>query len=34
VHVAFDHPVAGACPGQAAVFYQGEAVVGGGVIEG
>lgn len=33
VRVIFDHPVAGVCPGQAAVFYDGEIVVGGGVIE-
>jgi len=33
VHVAFDRPVAGVCPGQAAVFYDGDTVVGGGIIE-
>jgi tRNA-specific 2-thiouridylase len=33
IHVAFDHPVPGVCPGQAAVFYDGDAVVGGGIIE-
>ncbi len=33
VHVAFDHPVPGVCPGQAAVFYDGDVVVGGGIIE-
>ena len=31
--VAFDHPVPGVCPGQAAVFYDGDVVVGGGIIE-
>lgn len=34
VAVAFEQPVAGVTPGQAAVFYDGEAVVGGGIIEG
>jgi tRNA-specific 2-thiouridylase len=34
VRVAFEHPVPGVCPGQAAVFYDGDIVVGGGVIEG
>jgi tRNA-specific 2-thiouridylase len=34
LRVVFDYPVAGVCPGQAAVFYQGDAVLGGGVIEG
>lgn len=34
VAVAFDQPVAGVTPGQAAVFYDGETVVGGGIIEG
>lgn len=33
VQVAFEKPVPGVCPGQAAVFYDGEIVVGGGVIE-
>jgi tRNA-specific 2-thiouridylase len=34
VRVAFENPVPGVCPGQAAVFYGGDVVVGGGVIEG
>ncbi|NTW59659.1 MAG: tRNA 2-thiouridine(34) synthase MnmA [Nitrospirae bacterium] len=34
VHVRFRRPVAGISPGQAAVFYDGEVVVGGGTIEG
>jgi tRNA-specific 2-thiouridylase len=33
VSVVFDHPVKGACPGQAAVFYDGDIVVGGGIIK-
>jgi tRNA-specific 2-thiouridylase len=32
VRVVFSQPVRGACPGQAAVFYQGDTVVGGGII--
>ncbi len=30
---AFEKPVRGVCPGQAAVFYDGDVVVGGGTIE-
>jgi tRNA-uridine 2-sulfurtransferase len=33
VRVRFEQPVKGVCPGQAAVFYDGEVVVGGGTIE-
>ena len=33
VRVAFEKQVRGICPGQAAVFYDGDTVVGGGVIE-
>lgn len=33
VRVMFERPVPGVCPGQAAVFYDGDTVVGGGVIE-
>jgi tRNA-specific 2-thiouridylase len=33
VKVTFNKPVPGICPGQAAVFYDGDVVVGGGVIE-
>jgi tRNA-specific 2-thiouridylase len=33
IRVVFDHPVPGVCPGQAAVFYDGDVVVGGGTIE-
>jgi tRNA-specific 2-thiouridylase len=32
VLVAFDNPVKGGCPGQAAVFYDHDSVVGGGII--
>jgi len=32
IRVLFAHPVAGICPGQAAVFYDGDTVVGGGAI--
>ncbi len=32
VRVAFAKPVPGVCPGQAAVFYSGDTVVGGGTI--
>ena len=34
VRVAFAHPVTGVCPGQAAVFYDSDIVVGGGTIRG
>ncbi len=33
VLVRFERPVLGVSPGQAAVFYEGETVVGGGIIE-
>ena len=33
LHVVFERPVAGVCPGQAAVFYDNEVVIGGGIIE-
>jgi tRNA-specific 2-thiouridylase len=33
VAIDFEHPVAGVTPGQAAVFYDGDMVVGGGIIE-
>jgi tRNA-specific 2-thiouridylase len=33
VRVVFEEPVRGVCPGQAAVFYDGDTVVGGGTIE-
>ncbi len=32
VRVRFDRPVTGVCPGQAAVFYDGDVVAGGGII--
>jgi tRNA-specific 2-thiouridylase len=32
VLVTFERPVSGVCPGQAAVFYEGDMVVGGGTI--
>jgi tRNA-uridine 2-sulfurtransferase len=32
VRVVFEHPVPGVCPGQAAVFYDNDVVVGGGTI--
>jgi len=32
VQVTFEKPVPGVCPGQAAVFYDGDIVVGGGII--
>jgi len=32
VRVRFDRPVTGICPGQAAVFYDNDAVLGGGII--
>lgn len=31
--VRFEHPVTGVCPGQAAVFYDGDTVIGGGTIQ-
>ena len=34
LHVSFKKSVVGICPGQAAVFYDGDTVVGGGIIEG
>jgi tRNA-specific 2-thiouridylase len=33
IRVVFDRPVPGVCPGQAAVFYNGDTVVGGGIID-
>jgi tRNA-specific 2-thiouridylase len=33
IRVVFDKAVTGVCPGQAAVFYDGDVVVGGGIIE-
>lgn len=33
VRIVFENPVKGVCPGQAAVFYDGDTVVGGGIIE-
>jgi tRNA-specific 2-thiouridylase len=33
IRVLFDKTVTGVCPGQAAVFYDGDIVVGGGTIE-
>jgi tRNA-specific 2-thiouridylase len=33
IMVVFDKAVTGVCPGQAAVFYDGDVVVGGGIIE-
>ncbi len=33
VEVRFDYPLAAVAPGQAAVFYQGETCLGGGIIE-
>jgi tRNA-specific 2-thiouridylase len=32
VRVVFGHPVPGVCPGQAAVFYDNDVIVGGGTI--
>jgi tRNA-specific 2-thiouridylase len=32
IRVAFDYPVPGVCPGQAAVFYDDDVVVGGGIL--
>lgn len=33
IRVVFEQPVTGVCPGQAAVFYDGDTVLGGGIIE-
>jgi tRNA-specific 2-thiouridylase len=33
LRVVFEQPVSGVCPGQAAVFYDGDTVLGGGIIE-
>jgi tRNA-specific 2-thiouridylase len=33
IRVVFKHPVSGVCPGQAAVFFEQDRVLGGGVIE-
>jgi tRNA-uridine 2-sulfurtransferase len=33
-HVRFNEPEAGVTPGQSAVFYEGDAVIGGGIIWG
>ncbi len=33
VRVVFDHPQSSITPGQAAVWYDGEVLLGGGVIE-
>ncbi len=33
VHVAFDHAVTSIAPGQSAVFYDGDDVIGGGILQ-
>jgi tRNA-uridine 2-sulfurtransferase len=33
VRVVFQKPVSGLCPGQSAVFYDGDTILGGGIIE-
>ncbi|GBL35989.1 tRNA-specific 2-thiouridylase MnmA, partial [Filimonas sp.] len=33
VHVVFDEAVKGIAPGQSAVFYEGDDVIGGGIIQ-
>ena len=33
VNVLFDEPVKGIAPGQSAVFYEGDDVIGGGIIQ-